>query len=428
MADMENLSFHRKYRPTTMMKYIGNAKLKETARKAINSPRKPQVVLMYGDSGCGKTTFARLLAKEYCCENRDPELGACGVCPSCQAIDEYITTGDTSLLTTIQEINVSQENGKNSLNYVLEDMQMPSFGGEWKVYIFDECHKATDSLQNALLKPIEEPPENVLMIFCTTNPEKMLDTFLNRCNLKLQVQKPTVTELAGLLRSVCSTEQVEFDQKGLEFIANRGELTIRTALQNLQQVINEQNSAKYSEAIKVFEEISQTVIIDFYRALKRKDVFKYVTILSNIKEKMELKVFLTELKNFTKRGIYTINMIEQAGVSEGELKVYRDLFSDLGVDEVCSLLNTLLSFDINNLELELLMWGYSGLRSQPTVSQEQLVVTPIEGELAKEEANAKKVLRELELEDREQGIKNANDMMEAAALDAILAMGGTLVE
>ena len=137
------------------------------------------------------------------------------------------------MLTNVQEIDITDQSGKRDLNAVLEDMTIPAFGDEWKIYIFDECHKASDALQNRLLKITEEPPEHVLMIFCTTNPEKLIDTLKNRCQLQLQVKKPKVKELAGLLRYVCECEQVEYDMKGLEFIANRGELTIRTALQNL---------------------------------------------------------------------------------------------------------------------------------------------------------------------------------------------------
>ena len=124
MADEQRLPYHRRYRPVTLKEYIGNEKIKKTALKALEGDSKPQVILLYGDSGCGKTTFARLLAKEYSCTDRDKDLGACNVCHSCKAIDEYITTGSVDGLFNIKEVNMSDQNGKNSLNWVLEDMQL----------------------------------------------------------------------------------------------------------------------------------------------------------------------------------------------------------------------------------------------------------------------------------------------------------------
>lgn len=375
------------------------------------------------------TTFARLLAKEYSCENRSDTLGACNGCMTCEVINEYITTGRTDILTNIQEIDITDQSGKRDLNAVFEDMMIPAFGDEWKVYIFDECHKASDALQNRLLKITEEPPEHVLMIFCTTEPDKIIETLRNRCQLQLQVKKPKVKELAGLLRYVCECEGVEYDNKGLEFIANRGELTIRTALQNLQQIVNEQNSAKYESAIKVFEEISNTLIIEFFKALKKKDVFRYITLLHEIKSKMDLVPFLNELRDFIKRGIYTINGINQDGIADAELSIYRDLFGDLGVAQICNLLNKILNINMSNVELELIDLGYTGLCVERTSEiSDTMIVPKIENELAKEIKNTSQVLKEKEEQSYNQGVENASKQMQSISVEDLLGLGGSLVE
>ena len=306
---------------------------------------------------------------------------------------------------------------------------IPSFGDEWKIYIFDECHEATSALQNKLLKIAEEPPEHVLMLFCTTNPERMIDTLKNRCQLQLRVQKPKVKELAGLLRYVCECEQVEYDMKGLEFIANRGELTIRTSLTNLQQVVTEQNSAKYESAIKVFEAISNTLIINFFKALKSKDILSYVTLLHEIKCKMNLQVFLNELRDFIKRGIYTINGIQQDGVADNELIVYRQLFGDLGIEEICNLLQYINKLDIRNIELELLTLGYSGIEAHTSPSDvSNLVIETKLNECALEQKNADKVLEKKQEDEFNKGVSNADNMMDSIDINSILEMGATLVE
>lgn len=431
MESIENLPYHRKYRPNTLARYIGNQKLKETAMKALSSGKRPQVILLWGSSGCGKTTFARLLAKEYSCESRDDETGACGSCVSCGLVDNYIATGDTSNLFNIQEIDITDQSGKKDLDAVLADMELPSYGDEWKIYIMDECHMATPALQNRLLKIAEEPPEHVLILLCTTNPEKLIETLKNRCQLQLHVTKPKVKELVGLLRGVCEAEQVEYDREGLEFIANRGELTIRTALTNLQQVVTEQNSASYASAIKVFEAVSNTIIINFFRALKAKDVFKYVTLLYDIKSKMDLNVFVVELSGFVQRGIYTINGIQQDGVSDNELKTYRELFGDLGVAQISYLLSRILSLNTKNLELELLMMGYTGLdcpMTQESGSVFDSEIIGIDNELAKEASATNKLLKAKAEQSYEDGVGNAEKFNQSASIDILLSMGGELVE
>lgn len=431
--DIESLPFHRKYRPNTLAGYIGNKKIKETALKALMSDKKPQVIMLWGSSGCGKTTFARLLAKEYSCEDRDDEAGACNKCYNCELINEYIATGKTDMLQSIQEIDITEQSGKRDLNAVLNEMLMPSYAGEWRTYILDECHMASEGLQNRLLKIAEETPENVLIIFCTTNPEKMIPTLVNRCNLQLHVKKPKVKELVSLLRHVCENEQVEYDNEGLEFIANRGELTIRTALQNLQQVVNEQHSAKYDNVIKVFDAISSTLIINFFRALKAKDVFRYITLLYEVKSRFDLTLFVNELRAFVQRGVYTINGIALDGVSENDLKVYRDLFGDLGVAQISYLINQISAMNSNNLEMSLMMLGYTGIAVQPPygsgdgVFKAELVAP--DKELAKEAGMASKALKEKQEVERARGIKNAENLMgEVSMADILSSFGGVMVE
>lgn len=431
MADTEKkLPYHRRYRPTTISNYIGNDKVKKTILNTLASNNRPQVVLLYGDSGCGKTSFARLLAKEYSCTDRNDETGACGKCPSCRIVDDYILTGDTSMLLNIREVNVSKENGKNDFTDIITEINTPTFGGAWKIFVFDECHKATDALQNALLKIVEEPPEKVLIIFCTTNPEKMLETLKNRCQLRLHIQKPTMQELYSLLRMICEKEDVSYDKKGLEFIANRSDLTIRTALQSLEQVVNVTNSAELEKVTEVLDAVANINLVKFFKSLKNKDVFQFVSNLMTIKEKMELNVFLTDLKNFVRRGIYVINGLQVPGVTDNDISMYKQLFGDMGVEQVALILNKLLNLKTNNLELELLLWGYTGLVAETNVEEKQgtLVVKELENEIQNEEKNAHKIVKEREKEAYEQGIKNADKLMETVKIDDLLKLGASVVE
>lgn len=398
------------------------------------------------------TTFARLLAKEYLCEDRDEVTGACDMCASCQELDDYIQTGDTSMLSSVREVDIADQSGKRDIDVVLEEMLIPTFG--WKVYIFDEVHMATNQAQNRMLKIAEEPPENVLMIFCTTDPDKLLETLRNRCQLTLRVKKPTVAELGGLLKRVCSTEGVDCDIKGVNFIANRAGLTIRKALTSLEQVVTERGDATYDSAISVFEEISDTLIVNFYKKLLgtpkydrngnvirdklgnpevSRDVLGYVTLLSQIKSKVDLNTFVNNLIDFTKKGIFVINQVQVDGVSDGELSIYRSLFGDFTVEQMANLINTLveLASGKGDVEMNLLSLGYTGLVCANNSGNQQaggvdsgLAAMFDEVEQEQKNGDFERAMRNKEAESK--GVSLADDLVKPASLDDIESLFGNV--
>lgn len=398
------------------------------------------------------TTFARLLAKEYLCEDRDEVTGACDMCASCQELDDYIQTGDTSMLSSVREVDIADQSGKRDIDVVLEEMLIPTFG--WKVYIFDEVHMATNQAQNRMLKIAEEPPENVLMIFCTTDPDKLLETLRNRCQLTLRVKKPTVAELGGLLKRVCSTEGVDCDIKGVNFIANRAGLTIRKALTSLEQVVTERGDATYDSAISVFEEISDTLIVNFYKKLLgtpkydrngnvirdklgnpevSRDVLGYVTLLSQIKSKVDLNTFVNNLIDFTKKGIFVINQVQVDGVSDGELSIYRSLFGDFTVEQMANLINTLveLASGKGDVEMNLLSLGYTGLVCASNSNNQQaggvdsgLAAMFDEVEQEQKNGDFERAMRNKEAESK--GVSLADDLVKPASLDDIESLFGNV--
>lgn len=387
-SDERELQYSQKYRPSTFMEYIGNQRVKERVHAALNSKAKPQVMLFSGASGCGKTTIARLIAKEYLCEDENKgETGACGVCPACKAVDEYIHTGNLDNLgeyyENLKEIDVADQSGKSAIDSVLQDAEIPAYSG-WKIYIFDECHRASPQAQTRMLKIAEEPPENVLFIFCTTNPEEMLDTLVNRCQLKLEIKKPTVKELTGLLVRVCKEENKDYDLKGLSVIAGRSNLTIRDALHNLQSVITERGSAKYEDVLYVFEEVSDKVLFKFFNYLINKDIMGYITLFYNVKSKMDLKSFLTSLTDFVVRGIYVLNGIDIDGLTDTELRNYRNLFSKFTVEQIGTLLTKLHEIKGTDIETKLLLLVYLGLSDEPKALTQENIVPVIESEISKE--------------------------------------------
>lgn len=405
----EKLGFARRFRPTTMANYVGNEKNKETIKRYLEG-KKPQSILLTGNTGCGKTTIARLLVKEYLCEDRDDEKGACGVCNSCIAVDDYILTGSTEMLPDIHEIDITDKSGKSDIDSILETVEYPSITGGWKVYLLDEVHMASRQAQSRILKILEEPPEDVLFIFCTTDPDKMLDTLKNRCQLKLSIVKPTLVDITRLLKRVCLEESKDYDLEGLRTIASRSEFVIRDSLNNLERVLETRGDAKSTSVNEEFNEISNALLFQFYKAFREKDFLAYMGLLYKIKVSFDFRQFLVSLNNFTMRGIYILNGVDVEGISEDELVSYKELFKSFTTEELSYILSSLRRMDIGDIEANLIGFIYCQNENRVVEGSQVNLDTPQVKE-GNEYSFRNDVLKQREKDKITSGIKSLEDNM-----------------
>lgn len=428
------LPYHRRYRPKKLSQYIGNERIKKGVLSALSGENLPQVVLMSGHAGTGKTTMGRLLAKEYRCENRDALTGACGECYNCQQMDEYIETGEEGMIMNVKEIDVTGSGGKQDIDALLEDAQEPSFDGTWKVYILDECHRMTNAAQNRLLKNLEEPAERVLMILCTTDPQMLLETIISRCQYHWQVKKPSREELSGLLQRVLHNENIEYEDKALSLLCVKGDFVPRKTLTALEQVVREHKRVFYEETVEVLEAVSDSLYFDFYNILLSDDIniYRYLTFINKVKVSMELKQFVDSLIPFTVRGIYIANGIHVEALDKSEIDLYKKLFKKFSPSDVAHLLNLLLDMKGSlDIETKLLLLGYTGVMkpTMPTPQQGVAILPEDKSAVAKEKSEStNNYLESITMTKEEEEDFIEKNSQTVSATDLANMFGGTLVQ
>lgn len=268
MSENENISFARKYRPRNLSEYLGDGVKSIVNNRFADKKNFPQVILMHGTHGTGKTSMARLMAKEYHCLNR-VDGHACGECEMCLELDERLISAEAGVSAEgVQEIDVGSESGKASFDKLLDDAMltpMPPF--EYKILILDEFHMATKQAQNRLLKIFEEPPKHLVFIMCTTNPENIIGTILSRCQLKIEVKKPSIDELADRLEYVCSQEKIKTSREALKLIAKKANRIPRDAMMLLESVAkNFGYNATLENVMAQTDEVQSDVYIEFFEA------------------------------------------------------------------------------------------------------------------------------------------------------------------
>jgi DNA polymerase-3 subunit gamma/tau len=218
----------RKYRPQGFDELIGQEHVQKTLSNAITSNRIAHGYIFSGQRGTGKTTVARIFARCLNCE-KGPTATPCGVCSSCKEI----TAGNS---VDVIEIDAASNRGINEMREIRENVRYRPARDRYKIFIVDEAHQITKEAFNALLKTLEEPPEWVVFILCTTEAYEIPNTIASRCQ-HFSFRSVDFVEVMNRMRYIVKEEGIEASDEVLSVVAHAGEGSVRDSLSALDQAI-----------------------------------------------------------------------------------------------------------------------------------------------------------------------------------------------
>jgi len=223
------IPLHHKYRPQTFQQLVGQAVIATTLSNGVRTGRIAPAYMFTGPRGTGKTSSARILAKALNCQSTNqPTPEPCGVCALCQAI----TQGNA---LDIIEIDAASHTGVDNVREMIERAQFAPVQARYKVFIIDECHMLSGAAFNALLKTLEEPPERVVFILATTDPQRVPATIISRCQ-RFDFRRIAQADMEVHLRQIAEQEGIEITPAALTLVAQLAQGGMRDAESLLDQL------------------------------------------------------------------------------------------------------------------------------------------------------------------------------------------------
>ena len=304
---MSYIVLARKYRPQTFAEVYAQDHITQILHNAIEGNRIAHAYLFTGPRGVGKTSMARIFAKNLNCVE-GPTVTPCNVCHNCLEI-----TAGTS--NDVIEIDGASNTSVDDIRELQRELLYAPSQSPWKIYIIDEVHMLSKNAFNALLKTLEEPPENVMFIFATTEPFKVLPTIISRCQ-RYDFKRIPIDAIVKRLKELMKEENIEIDAESLHLIARKADGSLRDALSLTDQVLSYcQNEVSIDKVRPIFGLIPTQVFGDMMRLVDVGDAHELLEKLQRIfEEGADLQEFINNLMEFLR-----IVLLRKVGSSPSEI-------------------------------------------------------------------------------------------------------------
>ena len=331
------IPLYRKYRPQKLEEIVGQEHVKKALANAINLNKIAHAYLFTGPRGTGKTSTARILAKSLNCIE-GPTVTPCGKCASCIDI-----TNSTPL--DVIEIDAASNRSVNDAQNILEKIQYAPVNGKYKIYIIDEVHMLTVQAFNALLKTLEEPPENVVFILATTEVHKVLDTIKSRCQ-RFDFKRITTNDIVNHLKNIAKLEKINIEDDAIMTIAKNAAGGMRDSLALLDQlsVLDTEKAITTDDINSLLGRLSFDVLNNLTESIINSNPNDAIEILENIYNSgNEPSQILLNLLNYFKNMLVVKNckselVMELTQTTESQLEALQKQASDLETQQITFLI------------------------------------------------------------------------------------------
>ena len=316
----------RKYRPVNFDDVIGQKVITNTLKEAIKNNKLAQALLFTGPRGVGKTSCARIVARE---------------------LNNFEISDDNSY--NIFELDAASNNGVEGIRNLIEQTRIPPQTGKFKVYIIDEVHMLSSGAFNAFLKTLEEPPAHCVFILATTEKHKIIPTILSRCQI-YNFKRITNEGIVDHLKNICQLEKIKFEDDALVQIANKSDGAMRDALQLFDKVVGVNKELTSKLVSENLNTVDFETYIKLFEFINKNDIPNLIVEINSVLDNgISGDIFISGLSSFFRDVLVCKNKLSQnlVNYNEANFKLLLDVSSKVDYNYLIEYMNILNDAEIN---------------------------------------------------------------------------------